>query len=211
MSNRRNSVKTVAFVGVLGALSCVLMLLRFPLPFVPGFYEFDIAELPALFAGFFLGPVAGCGVVFVKIVLKLICQGSATFGIGDLSNLIGSLCFILTASLIYRRMHTKKGAMLALSVATVVVSIVYVFLNAYIMLPMYASVYGMPIDTIVDMGHAVNPWVHDTMTLMIFAVLPFNLLKHGVTSLLTYLLYKRVGNALRNMMGLAPEPMAKRA
>ena len=188
--SRRNSVKTVAFVGVLGALSCVLMLLRFPVPFVPSFYEFDIA---------------GCGVVFVKIVLKLVFQGSATFGIGDLSNLIGSMCFVLTASLIYRRMHTKKGARIALIVSTLVVSVVYVFLNAYIMLPMYASVYGLPIDTIVAMGHAVNPWVNDTVTLMVFAVFPFNLLKHGITSLLTYLLYKRVGNALRNMMGLAPD------
>ena len=202
---RKNNVKTVAFVGVLGALSCVLMLLRFPLPFVPGFYEFDIAELPALFAGFFLGPVAGCGVVFVKIVLKLVFQGSATFGIGDLSNLIGSICFILSASLIYRRMHTKRGAKIALVVSTLFVSVVYIFLNAYIMLPMYASVYGLPIDTIVDMGHAVNPWVHDTVTLMVFAVFPFNLVKHGATSLLTYLLYKRVGNVLRNMMGLAPD------
>ena len=195
--SRRNNVKTVAFVGVLGALSCVLMLLRFPLPFVPGFYEFDIAELPALFAGFFLGPVAGCAVVFVKIVLKLIFQGSATFGIGDLSNLI------------YRRMHTKKGAKIALVVSTLVVSVVYVFLNAYIMLPMYASVYGLPIETIVDMGHAVNPWVNDTVTLMLFAVFPFNLVKHGATALLTYLLYKRVGNALRSMMGLSPDATVK--
>lgn len=185
------------------------MLLRFPLPFVPGFYEFDIAELPALFAGFFLGPVAGCAVVFVKIVLKLIFQGSATFGIGDLSNLIGSMVFILTASLIYRRMHTKKGAKIALVVSTLVVSVVYVFLNAYIMLPMYASVYGLPIETIVDMGHAVNPWVNDTVTLMIFAVFPFNLVKHGATALLTYLLYKRVGNALRSMMGLTPDATVK--
>ena len=81
----------------------------------------------------------------------------------------------------------------------------YVFLNAYIMLPMYASLYGLPIETIVAMGHAVNPWVDDTVTLMIFAVFPFNIIKHGVTSLLTYLLYKRVGNVLRSMMGLSPD------
>ena len=145
----------------------------------------------------------------MKIVLKLIFQGSATFGIGDLSNLIGSMVFILTASLIYRRMHTKKGAKIALVVSTLVVSVVYVFLNAYIMLPMYASVYGLPIETIVDMGHAVNPWVNDTVTLMLFAVFPFNLVKHGATALLTYLLYKRVGNALRSMMGLTPDATVK--
>lgn len=203
--SQKNRVKTVAFVGVLGALSCVLMLLRFPLPFVPSFYEFDIAELPALFAGFFLGPVAGCGVVFVKIVLKLMFQGTSTVFVGDLSNLIGSMCFILSASLIYRRMHTKKGAKIALVVSTVFVSVIYVFLNAYIMLPMYATLYGLPIETIVAMGHAVNPWVNDTVSLMIFAVFPFNLIKHGVTALLTYVLYKRVGNALRSMMGLQPD------
>lgn len=66
MSHKVSRARTVAFVGVLGALSCVLMMFRFPVPFVPGFYEFDIAELPALFAGFYLGPVSGCAVVFCK-------------------------------------------------------------------------------------------------------------------------------------------------
>lgn len=206
MMNRKNTrARTVAFVGVLGALSCVLMMLRFPVPFVPGFYEFDIAELPALFAGFYLGPVSGCGVVFVKIVLKLIFQGTSTAFVGDLSNLIGSICFILPASLIYRRMHTKKGAKIALVFSTVFVSIVYVFLNAYIMLPLFVELYGMPLQAIIDMGHAVNPFVHDVLTLVIFAVFPFNLFKHGVTAIITYLLYKRVGNALRGIMGLPPE------
>ncbi|MDO4280486.1 MAG: ECF transporter S component [Peptococcaceae bacterium] len=211
MNNQNRTAKKVAFIGVLGALSCVLMLFRFPLPFVPGFYEFDIAELPALFAGFFMGPVAGCAVVFVKIVLKLIFQGTQTAFVGDLSNLIGSMCFILTASLIYRRKHTKGGAIAALSISTIIVSIVYVFLNAYIMLPMYSSLYGLPLETIIGMGHAVNPWVNDTLSLMIFAVLPFNLFKHGVTSILTYVLYKRVGNALRHTMGLAADPTLHRA
>ncbi len=207
--NRKNTrARTVAFVGVLGALSCVLMMLRFPVPFVPSFYEFDISELPALFAGFYLGPVSGCGVVVVKIVLKLIFQGTSTAFVGDLSNLIGSICFILPASLIYRRMHTKKGAKIALVVSTVFVSIIYVFLNAYIMIPLFVELYGMPLQAIIDMGHAVNPFVHDVLTLVIFAVFPFNLFKHGITALLTYLLYKRVGNALRGIMGMPPEKVA---
>lgn len=207
--NRKNTrARTVAFVGVLGALSCVLMMFRFPVPFVPAFYEFDIAELPALFAGFFLGPVSGCGVVVVKIILKLIFQGTTTAFVGDFSNLIGSICFILPASLIYRRMHTKKGAKIALVVSTVLVSIVYVFLNAYIMIPLFVELYGMPLEAIIEMAHAVNPWVHDLMTLVIFAVFPFNLFKHGITAVVTCFLYKRVGNALRGIMGTAPEKNA---
>ena len=34
-------VKQIAFVGLMGAVSTVLMLLRFPLPFLPPFMSFD--------------------------------------------------------------------------------------------------------------------------------------------------------------------------
>lgn len=52
----------------------------------------------------------------------------------------------------------------------------------------------------IGMGEAVNPLVHDSVSLMLFSVFPFNLLKHGVTSLVTWLIYKRVGNTLRAML-----------
>ncbi len=207
--DRRRRIKNVAFVGILGALSCVLMMFRFPLPFVPSFYEFDIAELPALFAGFFLGPLSGSGVVFVKIVLKLIFQGTSTAFVGDLSNLVGSMCFVLPAAWIYRRKHTKQGAIWALTIATLFVSLIYVLLNAFVMLPLYSNLYGLPMDAIIAMGHAVNPWVNDVLTLCVFAVLPFNIFKHGITAILTYLLYKRVGNTLRTTFGLAPDKTVK--
>ncbi|WP_182436943.1 hypothetical protein [Clostridium sp. OF09-36] len=48
---RTSSVKKSVFIGMMGAVSTVLMLLNFSLPFVPGFLKFDISELPALFAG----------------------------------------------------------------------------------------------------------------------------------------------------------------
>ena len=104
----RNVAMQVAFVGMLGALSAVLMMLEIPLPFAPSFLKMDIGELPALFAGFFLGPVAGVGVVFVKIALKLIFKGTTTAFVGDFSNLVGSCVFILTAALIYKKNKTKK-------------------------------------------------------------------------------------------------------
>ena len=55
-------------------------------------------------------------------------------------------------------------------------------------------------EAIIGMGEAVNPLVHDSVSLMLFSVFPFNLLKHGVTSLVTWLIYKRVGNTLRAML-----------
>ena len=195
----KNSPKA-AFIGMLGALSTILMMVSIPLPFAPGFLRFDVAELPALFAGFFIGPLGGCAVIVVKILLKLVIQGTDTAFVGELMNIIGSCAYVLPASLIYTRYHTKKGAGVSLIISTMLVSLVAVFLNAWIAFPMFTRLYGMPMEAIIGMGEAVNPLVHDSVSLMLFSVFPFNLLKHGVTSLVTWLIYKRVGNTLRAML-----------
>jgi riboflavin transporter FmnP len=200
LKKQQNKIRSIAFIGMLGALSAVLMFINIPLPFAPSFMKFDIAELPALFAGFFLGPVSGCGVIVVKLLLKLVLQGTDTAFVGELSNLLGSVIFVLPASVIYRLDHTKKGAIIGMTVATVLVSVVQVFMNAYLIFPMYSTLYGLPMETILSMCMAVNPLVHDYVTMMVYSVLPFNLVKHFLTSLLTYLIYKRCGTTLRNLM-----------
>lgn len=201
MKSKSLNAKTIAFIGMLGALSAVLMAINVPLPFAPTFLKFDISELPALFAGFFLGPVSGCAVIVVKIVLKILLQGTETAFVGEFMNIIGSCAFVLPAALIYKRIHTKRGALISLSISTVLVSVIAIFLNAYIAFPMYSSLYGIPMEAILEMGSSVNPLVHDNVTLMLYGVFPFNLVKHGITSAVTYLVYKRCGNALRAMLG----------
>ena len=206
---KQTSVKKTVFIGMMGAVSAVLMLLNLSLPFAPGFLKFDISELPALFAGFFLGPLSGCGVVTVKILLNVLFQGSDTGYVGELMNVMGSICFILPASLIYRWKHTKQGAIIAMTVSTVLVSAAFIFINAYIAFPMYSQLYGMPMDAIISMGTAVNPMITDLPSLMLFSVFPFNLFKHGVTSFITYLIYKRTGNTLREIISV-PELQSRK-
>lgn len=200
MKNTTTNVRTVTFVGMLGAISSVLMMINISLPFAPTFLKFDISELPALFAGFFLGPVSGCVVIVVKNLLKLLLQGTDTAFVGEFMNLVGSCAFVLPSSLIYKHYHTRKGAVAAMSISTVLVSVVCIFLNAYIAFPMYSTLYGIPMEVIMEMGSSVNPLVHDNVTLMLYGVFPFNLVKHSVTSLATYLIYKRCGNALRTVL-----------
>ncbi len=202
MNNKINA-KTVAFTGMLGALSAVLMMFNFPVPFVPSFLKFDIAELPALFAGFILGPISGCFVIIVKIALKLVIQGTDTAFVGEAMNMVASLAFILPASIIYRFYHTKKGALVSLVVSTLFVSVVCVVVNAYISFPMYSKLYGLSMDKIIKMGAAVNPFVHDSFSLMLYGVLPFNIIKYAATSFITYIFYKKCANVLRSTLGIA--------
>ena len=89
-----------------------------------------------------------------------------------------------------------------MTVSSIFVSILLIFINMYIAFPMYSALYGMPLEAIVSMGAAANPLVSDLFTLMLFGVFPFNLVKHGITSLATYLVYKKCGNALRGILNM---------
>ncbi len=200
--NKKSNVRKIAFIAMMGALSSVLMLINVPLPFAPSFLKFDVAELPALFAGFFMGPVSGCAVILVKILLKLLMQGSETAFVGEAMNVVTSCAFVLPAALIYKRIHTKRGAVISMAVGTLFVSVVGIFMNAWVAFPLYGRLYGLSTEAIVGMGSKVNPLVHDSVTLMLFAVFPFNLVKHAATSLVTYLVYKRCGNVLRRLIGM---------
>ena len=77
------SVRSLTLIAMLGALSAVLMVLEIPLPFAPAYMKFDISDLPALFAGFFLGPVSGSLTAVIKIVLKLVLKGTETAFVGE--------------------------------------------------------------------------------------------------------------------------------
>lgn len=197
MKNKTTAFK-VAFIAMAGALSAVLMAINFSLPFAPSFLKMDIAELPALFAGFLMGPAAGFEVVVVKLILKIAFQGTETAFVGELMNLTGSGLFVVTAALIYRKFHSEKGALAAMAVSSVLVSILFIFMNAYVAFPMYSALYGMPLSSIVQMGHAVNPHITDVPTLMLYSVFPFNLAKHFLTAAVTYILYRRTAGVLRN-------------
>ena len=195
-----SATRKLVFIGVLGAVSFVLMMINFSLPFAPAFLKFDIAEPPALFAGFFMGPAAGFVVIIVKILLKLVIQGTDTAFVGEFSNLAGSAVFVLIAAFIYKKNRTKKGAVIGMLASSIAVSVLFIFINAYVMFPLYSELYGMPMEAIIGMGSAINPAIRDMTTMMLFSVFPFNLFKHIVTSLLTFLVYKRVGAALRRIL-----------
>ncbi len=194
------NVRKMVFIALLGALSAVLMSLNFKLPFMPPFLKFDVADFPALFAGFYLGPVAGIFVIIIKVALELLLTGTGTAFVGEFTNLMTSLAFILPASLIYKFSKTKKGALISLIVSTAFVSIVSVLLNLFISLPMYVNLYHMSMDKIIDMCRSVMPLIKDKFTLLMFGVLPFNIIKYGATSIATFLIYKRLGKLLDKIL-----------
>ena len=186
------TTQMLCFIGLFGALSTVLMLFKLPLPFAPAFMKLDVAELPAIMGSFMFGPLAGFCIVVVKLALNLLINGTDSMYVGELSNLLLSSIYVLSASLLYKRKKTKKRAAVSLAVGVVTTSVIALFSNTFFIFPAYAVVYGLSMDKIVGMASAVNPLVHDTFTMMLFSVLPFNLIKYGVVSAITFLVYKKL-------------------
>ncbi|MBQ9249726.1 MAG: ECF transporter S component [Oscillospiraceae bacterium] len=186
----------ITYVAIFSCMAGVLMLVEIPLFFAPGFYKMDLSELPILICTFYLGPVAGVISELVKVMIKLLLKGTTTAFVGDFANFAVGCSFVLPASVVYHANPSKKSALTGMIVGTLVMTVFGSAFNAIYLLPKFAQLFGMPLDVIVGMGTAVNSAITSVSTLVLFAVVPFNLLKGIVVSLLTFLLYKRISPIL---------------
>ncbi len=200
LENSRMKVKKIAFIGLMGAVSAVLMLLRFPIPFMPPFLSFDLSGVMEMMGGLMFGPMEALCIIVVKILLQLVMQGSMSLGTGELQNFILSSAYVLPAVLIYHRKKTKKSAIIGMTVSSVIVAVVAVITNLYLIIPFYVKLFGMSMGDIISMCSAVNPAMKDTVSLVIFGLVPFNLIKYGATSVVTFIIYKRLSGVIRGII-----------
>lgn len=190
------SANMLTKVGVLSAIAFVLMLLEFPLWFAPPFLKMDLSEVPALMGTFALGPVAGVLIQLIKNILNLAIDGTTTMAVGEFANFVVGSIFVYTAGYIYHKDKNIKNAIVGMAVGTVAMTVAMAIANYYVMIPFYAKLFGMPLDKIVAMGSAVNRHIVDFKSLILYAIVPFNLLKGLIVTLITFFLYKRVSPIL---------------
>ena len=99
-TNSISSVRYMSVTAMLSAVAFILMFLDFSVPFMPAFIKMDLSELPALIGAFSMGPVCGILICLIKNVLHLFI--TTTGGVGELSNFLLGVAFVLPAGLIYR-------------------------------------------------------------------------------------------------------------
>lgn len=186
------TIKSITMIAMFSAVSAILMVLEFQIPFAPSFAKFDFSDLPVIIGGFLLGPLAGMFIAVMKILLNFLLNGTTTMFVGELSNLILTLAFVLPAAIIYQKNKTKKNAIVGLIVSVLFVSLLAIVSNMYFIFPMYAKLFNLKINDIVQMAIVTNPLVNDMKTMIIFSLLPFNLLKYTTISVLTMISYKKL-------------------
>ena len=195
-SKERIGVRGVVQIGMLSAIAIILMQFEVPLPYAPPFYKIDFSEIPVLIGCFVMGPLAGAIVELIKVILNVVISGTTTGGVGDIANFLIGCAMCVPAGMIYKKYHTRKSALAGMAVGTVFMTVIGCILNAYVLLPVYAKAFEMPIDALVAMGTAVNHSITSLSTFVIFAVAPFNLLKGILVSLIVFFVYKKIRQVL---------------
>ena len=194
VSARRAVITKITCTAVMTALAVVLMYLEIPLPFMPPFLKFDFSEVPVLVGSFALGPIYGVIIELLKNLIHLPATG--TMGIGEASNFLTGSIYVFTAGSIYKKIRTRKGAVIAMAFATGALCLLACPLNFFVTLPLYGSVLNFSTEAIIGMSNAVNPLITSKLSLILWGFLPFNLFKGIVVSFITFWVYKPISNLI---------------
>ena len=192
-TRKNSSTQTMVKISILGAISALLMIFKFPLPFAPPFMTVDIGDLGVLISGFALGPVAGVLTSAVKILLNFIINGTTTGGVGELSNFILSSVFVVVASSIYNKGKSKKSAITGLVFGVLAYTLVACISNYFVIFPLY----GINLVDFTKEFAKVNSLAGTPLMFVLFGIVPFNIVKGIIVSAVTIALYKPISRFLK--------------
>ncbi|MGI6668388.1 MAG: ECF transporter S component [Acetivibrionales bacterium] len=174
-------VKKLATMAVLSALSIALMLLiKFPLIPAAPYLIYEPADVPIFIGAFLFGPMAG---LLITVVVSAIQASMSPDGwVGFVMHVLATGTFVVLAGLIYRKLHNIKGAIIALVSGTIAMTLIMIPAN-------------LVIQTLFrDMEFAA------VAKLLIPVIIPFNLLKAGLNSIITFVVYKRISNIFHRLL-----------
>ena len=184
MKNLSTSTKNIAKLGVLAAISVVLVgIIHFPILPAASFLEYDPADIPILLGTFAMGPMAGLLLTVIASVIQGLTVSATSSWYGIIMHIISTGVYVIVAGNIYRHKKTKKTAILALIFGTLSWVIVMIPANLFIT-PYYYQMIGVPMSREAVAG------------LLLPAIIPFNLIKAGLNSIITFLVYKRISPLL---------------
>ena len=181
---KRISTRELTTLAMLTAIAYVLVcVIRIP---VVLFLKYEPKDVIVTIGGFLMGPMASLVISGVVALIEMFTI-SDTGPIGCVMNFLSTCTYACTAAYIYRRNHTQKGAVLGLATGAVVMTAMMLLWN-YLITPLY----------MVGTSRA------DIAGMLVPVFLPFNLLKSGLNSAITLLLYKPVVTGLRRAGMLPP-------
>lgn len=173
-------LKRLIFIALLAAMAMVLMHTGTSLIPAARYLKYEPSGAIIVLCGMLLGPAAAAECALVKCVLYFISHGGSPYG--HLSDLIAMLTFACITSALMHRLGTQsvKKRILACVVGVLAVTLVMIPAN-YIILYLQ---YGM---------------APAAVTATMIYVIPYNILKAGLNSVIALVVYPPIYKALSKM------------
>jgi riboflavin transporter FmnP len=184
----RKNVDRLVKLGMLTALSIILVYaIHFPIFPAASYLEYDMADVPILIGTFLFGPWWGLGLTAVVSVLQWLLVSPGGMWVGAVMHFCATGSNVIVAGLIYRKMRSRKGALIGMGVGAVLQTLMMVPMN----LIFTVNFFGVPYETVV--------------ALLPTAIIPFNAIKTVGNGIITFVLYKHAAKILRIEL-VKPEP-----
>ncbi len=171
--------RKITVMGMMAAISIVLVyLVHFPIFPGAAFLEYDPADIPIFIGTFLFGPVSGLVLTVVTAGIQALTVSAQSGPYGFIMHVLATGSFALVAGNIYRRAHTRRGAVVALAAGVAAMVVMMVFANllitpAFMMVPRQA-----------------------VRQMLLPVIIPFNLIKAGANALITFIIYKKIGGVI---------------
>lgn len=185
-------------IALLSTIAVILMqfgAIKLPALF-PSFLEIDFSEVPAIVAILTMNPLTGLIVVVMKNLLKCLLFGSSSGYVGELANMLISIGYILPLMLVMRKGQGFKKIVIGIILGILGIALTGAVVNYFITIPLYAKIF-MPMETIIDMGNVINGAIVDKLTLVLYAITPFNILKGIIVAAVSIVFIKAIYPMLR--------------
>ncbi|PLS31179.1 ECF-type riboflavin transporter, S component [Bifidobacterium margollesii] len=169
----RWSTKRIAVYALFVALTMVTSFIELPIFPAAPWLKYDPSGIVCLVAGFAYGPAAAAIVSVLGFAPHVFADPW-----GTLMAVLVALALSVPASLIYRRIHTRKGAMIGILVGALC-AIAIALLGNLVVTPIYAHM------TVAQVAAMIVP-----------ILLPFNILKMAIHGVVTFLIYKPISKLL---------------
>ena len=173
-SNVNSRTLKLAKMALMVAVAVICSFIHFPiLPAAP-FLEFEVSDIPILIAGFVFGPIPGLVIGVVSILLHDLMLGPSSGPYGMIMHMIAVAVFVLVSSAIYTKFKTRKWGLLSLIIGGLCMAAVMIPANL-IVTPLFM---GVPLPVV--------------QAMILPILLPFNLLKMVINTVVVFFLYKRL-------------------
>ncbi len=162
--------------AMIGALAFLIM--KIEVPIIPGFdyLKMDFSDSLVALSALVFGPLGGTMIALFKSLLSLFISGFNP--ISMIGQLAAFLAYILPFYFISKKHEDKvQYQILGLAVGTFALTVVMSLANYFVLTPMYISLMGFKLNS-------------SLLTYIVSAIVPFNLIKGIINSIVVLLLAK---------------------